>query len=161
VRTLANHGRHTKYTHLVEGVNSRLDTLQAAILRVKLRHLEAWNERRRQIAALYGELLSVPGIGLPVARPDTEPVWHLYVIQVADRELVQSRLSAAGIDSGVHYPVPLHLQPAYADLGMGAGSFPVTENAAARILSLPIYAELTDEQVRRIASIVIDAVQTI
>lgn len=146
VRMLANHGRLEKYTHQLAGVNSRLDNLQAAILRVKLRHLEAWNAARREHAAAYLAALRDSGLGLPVVHPDAEPVWHLFVVQVADRAAWQARFKQAGIETGVHYPLPLHLQPAYEHLEVPAHSLPVSEDAAQRVLSLPLYAELSAAQ---------------
>jgi len=150
VRMLANHGRLEKYTHEIEGVNSRLDGLQAAILRVKLRHLDEWNAARRRHAAHYLEALRDSGVGLPVVHPDAEPVWHLFVVRVRERDRLQARLKEQGIATGVHYPLPLHQQPAYAYLGYPQGSFPVTEGLASAILSLPMFAELTEEGVERV-----------
>ncbi len=144
LRMLANHGRIEKYTHEIEGVNSRLDGLQAAVLRVKLRHLDAWNAGRRRVAARYLAALGGVVKALPVTRPEAEPVWHLFVVRVADRDGFQARLKARGVATGVHYPIPLHLQPAYAHLGLKRGTFPVSERACDEIVSLPIYAELTD-----------------
>ena len=132
--------------------NRRLDTIQAAVLRVKLRHLDRWNELRRTIASLYGELLQDSGATLPYKSPEIEHVYHLYVVEVEGRERVQSELAAHGISTGIHYPVPIHLQEAYREAGFGPGSFPVTEAAARRILSLPIYPELTEDAVRRVAA---------
>ncbi len=153
IRVLANHGRVEKYLHSVEGVNSRLDGLQAAILRVKLRHLDSWNARRREHAASYGRALSKK-VRLPVVRDGAEPVWHLYVVRSKERDALQERLAQAGIQTGVHYPVPLHLQPAYARLGIREGALPVTERAAREILSLPMFAELTEEAIARVASVI-------
>ncbi|HYD70500.1 DegT/DnrJ/EryC1/StrS family aminotransferase [Azospirillum sp.] len=152
VRMLANHGRLEKYTHELEGVNSRLDGLQAAILRVKLRHLDAWNAGRRRAADLYRENLAGLDLVPPTVRPEAEPVWHLFVIRVKDRTAVESTLKAAGISTGVHYPIPLHRQPAYAHLGMAEGSLPVTEAAAAEILSLPMFPELAEAQIKVVAA---------
>jgi dTDP-4-amino-4,6-dideoxygalactose transaminase len=144
---LANHGRLEKYTHQIEGVNSRLDALHAAVLRVKLRRLDDWNASRRRIAARYCEGLKDCGIGLPVVHPNAEPVWHLFVIRTPDRKRLQTHLQEQGIATGVHYPLPLHLQPAYNYLGMPEGALPVTERTAREIVSLPIYPEMTEEQV--------------
>lgn len=147
IRMLANHGRSEKYTHEWPGVNSRLDGLQAAILRVKLRHLDQWNMARRRHAIRYLQALSAVPIGLPVAHPDAEPVWHLFVVTVPERERLQQRLKAKGIETGVHYPTPLHLQPAYKPSGIPPGALPVSEHAARHVLSLPMYPELTEQQV--------------
>jgi dTDP-4-amino-4,6-dideoxygalactose transaminase len=147
IRMVANHGRKSKYIHSVEGVNSRLDGLQAAVLRVKLRYLDEWNAARRRIADRYAVLLGGLSVELPVVARGSEPVWHLFVIRVAERDQVMATLKARGIDTGVHYPCPLHLQPAYSRLGLKAGALPETERAAARILSLPIFPELTDAQI--------------
>jgi len=157
VRRLANHGRRDKYLHLEEGVNSRLDTLQAAVLSVKLPHLEGWNARRRSLAGrLMQALADLPGLALPVVRAEAEAVWHLFVVRVPERERVQQVLAARGIASGIHYPVPLHRQPAYA--GRHADlRLPVTERAAGEILSLPLYPELTDGQVAAIVAAVREA----
>jgi dTDP-4-amino-4,6-dideoxygalactose transaminase len=147
IARLANHGRQEKYVHETEGVNSRLDAIQAAILRTKLRHLDAWNTSRRRHAAQYLERLHDTGVRLPATHPQAEPVWHLFVVRVQDRKAAQQELTRNGIATGIHYPVPLHLQPAYHHLAIPKGSLPVTEHAASEILSLPMYAELTSEQV--------------
>jgi dTDP-4-amino-4,6-dideoxygalactose transaminase len=154
VRMLANHGRLEKYTHQMEGVNSRLDGLQAAILRVKLRHLDDWNESRRRHAAFYLESLSGSDMQTPVIHPDAVPVWHLFVVRVSDREAFQQRLKREGIATGIHYPVPLHLQPAYEHAGILRGTLPVTEEVSAEVVSLPMYPELTSEQLEAIANAV-------
>jgi dTDP-4-amino-4,6-dideoxygalactose transaminase len=153
IKRRANHGRNGKYLHEVRGVNSRLDALQAAILRVKLRHLADWNEARRRAARWYDELLAEePRIDLPVIDPRAEHVFHLYVVQLADREHVREWLSRAGISTGLHYPIPVHHQPAFAELGYATEDLPCTNRAAERVLSLPIYPEITQEQVIRVAS---------
>lgn len=154
VRMLANHGRLEKYTHKIEGVNSRLDGMQAAILRVKLRHLDEWNESRRRHADFYFETLDAGEILLPATDERAEPVWHLFVVRVPERERLQQVLKAEGIATGIHYPVPLHLQPACEYLGIAPGSLPVTEKAAAEVVSLPMYPELTSSQLERIANAV-------
>jgi dTDP-4-amino-4,6-dideoxygalactose transaminase len=153
-RTLANHGRQSKYIHLQEGVSSRLDGLQAAILRVKLRHLDAWNAARRRIARAYLSALAGSGVELPGVASACDPVWHLFVVRAADRDGLQASLKAKGIETGIHYPCPLHLQPAYGSLGVPRGSLPVTERTAARILSLPMFPEMTDVQVDHVAAAV-------
>jgi dTDP-4-amino-4,6-dideoxygalactose transaminase len=158
IRMMRNYGQREKYDHVYLAWNRRLDTIQAAVLRVKLRHLDRWNASRRTIASLYGELLQHSGATLPFESPDAEHVYHLYVVQVDGRERVQSELAAQGISSGIHYPVPIHLQEAYRAAGVGPGSFPVTEAAAKRILSLPMYPELTEDGVRRVAAALSQAV---
>jgi dTDP-4-amino-4,6-dideoxygalactose transaminase len=151
VRMLRDHGRKEKYLHEIEGHNSRLDTLQAAILSVKLKYLENWNERRRQHAHYYDKLLApIKGVTTPKVAQGLRHVYHLYVIKVEDRDLLRSELKEEGIETGIHYPHPLHLQPAFSYLGLGKGSFPRAEEAASKILSLPIYPEMTQEQIRRI-----------
>lgn len=156
----ANHGRAEKYLHDYQGVSSRLDTLQAAILRVKLRYIDEWNEARRKVASWYDELLAGQnGIVRPVADPRATPVFHLYVVQIDDRDRVRETLNAAGIGAGVHYPVPVHEQPAFRHLGHGPEAFPATSRVAKRVLSLPIYPEITRAQVERVAAALIDAVR--
>ena len=153
VRLLRDHGQEHKYVHRIEGYNGRLDALQAAILRVKLRHLSGWNDARRRIAAWYGEELSgTAGIEPPVEPPYAWSVFQLYAVQVEDRDRLRERLSAAGIGVGMHYPTPLHLQEAYRSLGLGLGSFPVTERVAAHTLSLPMFPELTRSQVGEVVT---------
>jgi dTDP-4-amino-4,6-dideoxygalactose transaminase len=132
------------------GTNSRLDTMQAAVLRVKLPHLDGWNAARRRHADAYAARLA-PRVQTPTAPADIEHVYHLYVIETAQRDAVQQRLRERQIDTGIHYPVPAHLQEACASLGYEAGDFPATEGAAARILSLPMYAELTEAQIDYVA----------
>jgi len=149
---MRNYGQRQKYDHVYLAWNRRLDTIQAAVLRVKLRHLDRWNASRRTIASLYGELLEHSGATLPYESPDVEHVYHLYVVQVDGRERAQSEMAAHGVSTGIHYPVPIHLQEAYRAAGFGSGSFPVTEAAAKRILSLPMYPELTEDGVRRVAA---------
>ena len=156
VRKLMNHGRIDKYEHDVVGFNNRMDGIQAAVLSVKLRHLRAWTERRRENAALYARLLEGSGASLVQATSGAEPVHHLMVIEVVNRDQVAEHLRAQGIASGVHYPIPLHLQPALAHLRRPAEGFPVTERAAKRILSLPICGSLATEQVELIAASVRD-----
>jgi dTDP-4-amino-4,6-dideoxygalactose transaminase len=154
VRRLRNYGQRRKHHHEDVGFNRRLDTIQAAVLRVKLRRLDRWNARRRAHANAYGRLLAGAGVGLPGIRGDVEHVWHLYVVQHERRDELAARLAEDGIATGIHYPVPIHLQPAYAELGLGRGSFPVAEAAAARILSLPMFPELTPDARGRVADAV-------
>jgi dTDP-4-amino-4,6-dideoxygalactose transaminase len=152
VSLLRNHGQKVKYTHAIKGFNSRLDTLQAAVLRVKLKHLVRWNEQRRAAAARYGQLLAGTELGLSRSAPWASPVWHLYVVQCHDRAALQTALDAANVSHGLHYPIPVHLQEAYQELGHGPGSFPVTETLATRILSLPIFPEITEDELQRVAA---------
>jgi dTDP-4-amino-4,6-dideoxygalactose transaminase len=159
IRLLANYGQRVKNTHDVMGGNNRLDTLQAAMLRVKLRRLDAGNNARRAHARLYGDLLADVEAHLPTTRPGVEHAWHLYVIQIADRDRVQRDLAADGIATGIHYPTPIHLQPAYAQLRYGPGDFPVAEKQAPRLLSLPIFPELTTQQIERVADALVAAVR--
>jgi dTDP-4-amino-4,6-dideoxygalactose transaminase len=152
VKQLREHGQSRKYYHDREGYNGRLHAIQAGFLRVKLRRLAEWNEGRRRAAALYREALEgVSGIRLPVEPAYARHVYHLYVIRAERRNQLQEHLSRLGIGTGLHYPLPLHRQKAYSHLGYGAGSFPVTERAADEILSLPMFPELTAEQVERVA----------
>jgi dTDP-4-amino-4,6-dideoxygalactose transaminase len=149
-----NHGRATKYEHDFEGRNSRMDGLQGAVLRVKLRRLDGWNERRRELARKYDARLAGTGAKPVEVAAGAEPVHHLYVVETSDRDAALARLAAAGIEGGIHYPVPLHVQKAYAHVGLARGSLPVTERAAARILSLPLYPEMPAEAVDEIVRIV-------
>jgi dTDP-4-amino-4,6-dideoxygalactose transaminase/acetyltransferase-like isoleucine patch superfamily enzyme len=152
-RMLREHGQVKKYYHDMEGYNGRLDTIQAGFLNAKLPHLAEWTRQRRERAAEYDRLLGgTPGIEL-VDQPEwSRAVYHLYVIRVADREGLMKHLNAAGIGTGIHYPVPLHRQNAYAGMGYGEGSFPVTEKAAAEIISLPMFPQLSSDQVSRVAA---------
>jgi dTDP-4-amino-4,6-dideoxygalactose transaminase len=151
MRLLVNHGRQTKHSHSVVGFNYRLDGIQAAILSVKLRHLDDWNRSRRRVAHRYNELLSGLDLKTPVERRGH--VYHLYVIECDDRDGLAESLDAEGISTGVHYPLPLHLQPALSHLpGTGEGRFPVTERLTKRILSLPVFPEMTEEQQDRVVA---------
>jgi dTDP-4-amino-4,6-dideoxygalactose transaminase len=141
--------------------NRRLDTMQAAVLRVKLRRLDGWNEARRAHAAQYDRLLLDSGLQLPHARADVEHVYHLYVVQAERRDELLAALRARGIGAALHYPVPIHLQEAYRDRRAVAGAHPVTERAAARLLSLPMYPELTPDQVERVATAVLESLATV
>ena len=152
IRMIRDHGQSRKYYHQIEGYNGRLDAIQAGILQVKLRHLAQGNKQRQQIAARYGELLgSNTHVQLPFQPKWSKPVYHLYVIEVADRAALQDHLTKAGIGTGIHYPVPLHLQAAYQHLGYRAGDFPVAEAKAEAILSLPMFPGLTHSQQERVA----------
>ncbi len=158
-RMIANHGRIKKYDHDFEGVNSRLDGLQAAILLAKLGHLEAWTERRRAIASLYGELLRGSGVATPEEADGMRHVYHLYVVRVPDRGAVQHALDEAGIATGVHYPIALPGLAAYRYLGHRPEDFPVAHRYAGEILSLPMFPELTDEQVAYVCDVLRRAVR--
>lgn len=151
IRKFVNHGRMTKYEHEFVGTNCRMDGLQAAILRVKLRHLDRWNEQRRQAAAIYSQLLAgIPGLSLPNTTNECEPVFHLYVVQMEQRDRLLKTLNEQNIQAGVHYPVPLHRQPAYQYLGLPEGSYPHAERAARQCLSLPLYPEITRQQIETV-----------
>ena len=152
VGLLRNYGQKVKYGHTLKGFNCRLDTMQAAVLRVKLRRLEQWNDARRQAAAKYDRLLAGLGLATPQVAPYAKPVFHLYVVQTPDRKKLQTALDAANISHGIHYPIPVHLQAAFADLGYPAGRFPVSETMAPRIVSLPMFAELSDDQIGRVVA---------
>lgn len=148
LRILRNHGQSRKNHHGLIGWNSRMDSIQAAVLRIKLRHLDLENEARRSHARVYDAgLANLPGVILPGCASEREHVYHLYVIRVSAREQVLDALAAKGIHCGVHYPVPAHLQPACVDLGFRAGDFPVSERCAAEFLSLPMFSELTPQQI--------------
>jgi dTDP-4-amino-4,6-dideoxygalactose transaminase len=152
MRMIADHGTRRKYDHEVFGFNSRLDTLQAVVLSAKLRRLADWNASRRAAADRYHDLLSgVDEVVRPRTLDGNEHVWHLYAVRVPGRDRVLKELQAAGIGAGIHYPVPIHLAPAFAGLGYAEGSFPVAERAADQLLSLPIFAEITAEQQLRVA----------
>jgi dTDP-4-amino-4,6-dideoxygalactose transaminase len=153
MRRLRDWGQSAKHHHVLKGYNYRLDTLQAAILGVKLGHLEAWTEARRSRAACYDALLAESGMRIPARDPSYRHVYHVYAVQLAGRDAARRRLDQAGIATGMHYPVPVHLQPAYQDLGYRAGAFPVAERFAAETLSLPIYPELTEEQIERVVGL--------
>jgi dTDP-4-amino-4,6-dideoxygalactose transaminase len=147
IRLLRNIGQKVKYHHDVKGFNMRLDTMQAAVLGVKLPHLDSWNASRRRAAATYGRLLADLPVVTPPVAPDVEHIYHLYVIRCEGRDELQKALGEVGVASGLHYPLPIHLQPAYAELGYERGDFPVTEAYADTIVSLPMFPELTDEQI--------------
>jgi dTDP-4-amino-4,6-dideoxygalactose transaminase len=154
VRMLRDHGQSRKYLHDIEGYNGRLDAIQASILSVKLRHLPVWTEQRRERAIRYGQLLqAIPEIKLPEELPSSKSVYHLYVLRVQDRDALQRELTQAGIGTGVHYPTPVHLQKAYTWLGYAQGDLPAAERAAAEILSLPMYPQLTFEQLDQVVKV--------
>jgi dTDP-4-amino-4,6-dideoxygalactose transaminase len=153
---LRDHGQSKKYYHDIEGYNGRLDSLQAGILRIKLRHLARWNEQRRAAARIYDRLLEPLGgsVVRPVEADYSRSVYHLYVVRTRSRNELQKQLSEAGIGTGIHYPIPIHLQTAYASRGWKRGEFPETEAAAEEILSLPMYAGLTADQQRQVAEVI-------
>lgn len=152
VRLLANHGSKVRYQHEIVGMNSRLDALQAVVLRIKLERLEAWNKQRADAAAFYAEALGGDErIVLPTTAAGNDHVWHLYVIQLDERDRVLAALQAAGVGAAIHYPVPLHLTPAFAHLGGRRGEHPVAEAMAERILSLPLFPGITVDQQSRVA----------
>jgi dTDP-4-amino-4,6-dideoxygalactose transaminase len=153
VRVARDIGQRRKYEHVVKGDNCRLDTLQAALLLVKLDHLEAWNASRIAAARAYDERLRAAGFDVPARPKDGSDVYHLYAIEADDRDGLRAALASQGIESGIHYPTPIHLQPAYADLGLRAGAFPRTEAAAARLLSLPMFPSITDEQISLVVEV--------
>jgi len=147
---LRDWGAERKYEHVLKGFNYRMEAVQGAILRVKLRRLEQWTEARRAHARAYKAALGGTGLTLPTELPDTRHVYHVFAVLTSERrELVES-LQAQGIQSGIHYPTPVHLLPGYSDLGYGAGDFPVSENIARQELSLPMYPELTPEQIQSV-----------
>jgi dTDP-4-amino-4,6-dideoxygalactose transaminase len=153
VKLLRNHGAREKYVHEIEGYCRRLDNLQAAVLGVKLPHLDEWNARRRHAAALYDQLLAdVPGVVKPYILPDAEPVYHLYVIQIPNRDRVQFALKTQGVETGIHYPIPLHQQPAYAHLGYKPEDFPISTALGPKILSLPMFGDITEQQIHTVVA---------
>jgi dTDP-4-amino-4,6-dideoxygalactose transaminase len=149
---LRNYGQKVKYEHILKGFNSRLDTLQAVVLRIKLRRLEQWNEARRKAASMYDRLLAGTNLVTPKLAPYAKHVYHLYVVQVPDRKKQQAAFDAANVSHVIHYPVPVHLQPAFADLGYKPGAFPVTEALVGRIISLPMFPEITESQIEQVAA---------
>lgn len=156
LRSLRNYGSQVKYHNDEKGYNSRLDELQAAILRVKLRYLDEWNARRAEIAALYLRALPSLGLTLPAVPDDTEPVWHLFVVRSAQRDELQRRLGEAEIGTLIHYPIPPHLQTAYAELPYRAGDFPISEAMAHEVLSIPIGPQLAPGDVEQVIEALID-----
>lgn len=151
IAMLRNHGRTKKYEHEYEGYNCRLDTLQAAILRVKLKYINSWNEARRNHASSYRKLLQNTDIILPTEQKDNKHIYHIFAVRTADRDNLLNKLKNEGIGAGIHYPIPLHLQPAYRYLGYKAGDFPITEKCAREIISLPMYPELDEVKIKKIA----------
>lgn len=159
LRVLRTHGAKEKYVHRLVGTNSRLDALQAAVLRAKLPHIDKWNERRREIAATYDEILKdLDSVTTPYVMPECTHVYHQYTVLVKERDEVRGRLAEAGVATAVHYPIPLHLQEAFRYLGYKEGDFPVAERVSREVLSLPIFPELSDEEVRYVAERLVEAV---
>ncbi|MBD2437158.1 aminotransferase class I/II-fold pyridoxal phosphate-dependent enzyme [Nostoc sp. FACHB-110] len=151
MQMLRDWGQETRYHHILKGYNYRMDGIQGAILRVKLRYIEAWTEARRTHAAQYNQLLANSGLTTPVALPHNRHVYHVYAVRTTQREWLQQQLNQQEIQTGIHYPIPVHLQKAYADLSYQAGDFPHSELAAQQVLSLPMYPELTPTQVSTVA----------
>lgn len=147
IRMLRDWGQEKKYHHVLKGYNYRLEGIQGAVLRVKLRHLESWTEARRANAALYNRLLKDSSVTTPLEREGCRHVYHIYAVRTPERERLMNVLKERGIAAGIHYPFPVHLLEAYRDLGYQEGDFPVSEEIAARTLSLPMYAELTEDQI--------------
>lgn len=158
VRMLRDWGAERKYEHVMKGYNYRLEAVQAAILRVKLRQLESWTEARRRHATEYRELLGNTPVGLPVEAEGRRHVYHLYAVKTTNREHLMSTLRTAGIQTGIHYPYPVHLLPAFSDLGFRAGSFPVAEEMAKQELSLPMFPELTSKEIESVAHAVYNSI---
>ena len=154
IRMLRNVGQSQKYHHELKGFNHRLDALQAAVLRVKLTRLDGWNAARRQHADLYNRLFEGSGVATPFVADYSEHVYHLYVVRVEDRNGLQSYLSEKQVFTGIHYPIPIHLQPAYQDLGYRKGDFPITETYAGQIMSLPMYPDLTSQMIVQVSELV-------
>ncbi len=152
IRMLRDWGAEKKYQHVLKGYNYRMEGIQGAVLRVKLRHLEAWTEARRAAAARYDALLATSGVPTPQAMRYARHVYHIYAIRTKQRQAWQEALQAQGIHTGIHYPIPVHLLPAFADLGYNAGQFPHSEQAANEVLSLPMFAELSLKQCEEVAS---------
>lgn len=150
IRMLRDWGAEKKYHHVLKGYNFRLEGIQGAVLRVKLRHLEAWTEARRLAGAQYDKLLAGSGVPTPQSMPYARHVYHVYAVRTARRVAWQEALLAQGIQTGIHYPIPIHLLPAFADLGYHQGQFPHSERAATEVLSLPMFAELTHEQISEV-----------
>jgi len=158
VHMLRDWGAETKYNHILKGYNFRLEEIQAAVLRVKLRHIEVWTEARRAHARRYSALLAATSVVTPHEMDYARHVYHVYAIRANDRGNLQDSLNAAGVSTGIHYPIPVHLLPAHADLGYTAGDFPHSERAADEVLSLPMYSELSDGQLQTVSDAVLLAV---
>jgi len=151
IRMLRDWGAEKKYQHVLKGYNYRLEGIQGAILNVKLKYLDQWSEARRKHAALYSKLLAGSKVVTPETMPYGKPVFHVYAVRTTAREELMAHLTKDGIQHGIHYPFPVHMLPAHADLGYKAGDFPESEKAASQVLSLPMFAELTDDQIQTVA----------
>ena len=154
IRMLRDWGQDRKYHHQLRGYNYRMEGFQGAILRVKLRHLEQWTEARRAVVRRYNELLAEADVETPQEMPWARHVYHVYTLRSRDRNALQAALTAEGVQTGIHYPVPVHLQPAYSDLGYKVGDFPQSEKAAAEVLSLPLFPEMTESQIEAVSRVV-------
>lgn len=157
IRMLRDWGQERKYHHVLKGFNYRMEGVQGAILRVKLRHLDAWTEARRRHATAYNVLLADVDVQKPVEMPYAKHVYHVYAIRTPKRDVLQELLQSQGIQTGIHYPIPVHLQKAYADFGCGAGDLPVTEQVSNELLSLPMFAELQEPQIEVVCAAVREA----
>ena len=151
IRMLRDWGAERKYQHVLKGYNYRMEGFQGAILRVKLRHLEDWTEARRTAAKYYDELLNGGSVQTPLEMPYARHVYHIYAVRTSHRESLQQELHSQGVQTGIHYPIPVHLLPAYSDLGYRSGNFPNSEQAANQVLSLPMFAELTQTQIQAVS----------
>jgi dTDP-4-amino-4,6-dideoxygalactose transaminase len=161
LRLYRDHGSEQRYHHQEFGFNSRMDEIQAAILRIKLRHLDEWNEQRRRHAAAYERLLLEAGVGLPVTASERLHAWYVYVIRSAERDELQRALAKRDVATGIHFAIPIHLQPACQTLGYQEGDLPHSERAAREVLSIPMYAELTNEQIEWVASTILSTRKTL
>jgi len=161
IRMLRDWGQESKYYHDLKGYNYRMEGMQGAVLRVKLKHLEMWTEARRRHAALYNKLLADGSVETPEEMLYARHVYHIYAVRTPQREALQRALNEKGIQTGIHYPIPVHLQKAYADLGYRRGDFPESERAANEVLSLPMYADLLDEQVVKVFTVLRESLETI
>jgi len=161
MRLLRSWGEEKRYEHTLKGFNYRMDGIQGAILRVKLRHLDVWTEARRARAADYQAVFAGSDVGVPVEQPGCRHVYHVYAVRLRNRDATRRQLQEAGIQTGVHYPIPIHLQPAYRDLGYTRGDFPVAERIAAEVLSLPMFPEMTTAQVQEVGAAVLAAQQSV
>jgi len=157
IRTLGNYGSAERYVNVEQGLNSRIDPIQAAVLRVKLPHLDAWNVRRAHIADRYLEGLAGTNLTLPCVPGWADPAWHLFVVRSSARAALQANLAAAGVQTIIHYPTPPHLQKAYADLGLAAGAFPLSERLANEVLSLPFGPQMLEEHVEWVVAAIVNA----
>jgi dTDP-4-amino-4,6-dideoxygalactose transaminase len=159
ITMLRDWGQEQRYHHVMKGYNYRMDGIQGAILRVKLRYLDQWTEARRSHAAQYDQLLANSGVSTPTVMPYSHHVYHIYAVRTKQREILQQKLSEQGIQTGIHYPIPVHMQTGYADLGYKLGDFPNSELVANEVLSLPMYAELSSAQVQTVATVLQNAVE--